>query len=85
MTDPVTPIAAASAALVYLSKTAYEYVLKSKNGTSEEHKRCKAEEAQAATQGALNAQTELLKEIKESQQDTRDGVRELVTIQRTRY
>ena len=84
MTDPVTAIAALAAALVYVSKTSYEYVLKSKNGSGEEKKRCKAQEVQGAMQTSLDAQTRLLREIKESQQDTRDGVKELVTLQRAR-
>ena len=84
MTDPITPVAALAAALVYVSKTAYEYVLKSKNGHSEERQRCKAQEIQSSMQSSLDAQTLLLREIKESQQDTRDGVRDLVTLQRRR-
>lgn len=68
MTDPFTTAGVLAVAAVYLSKTAYELSRRPKNGDSVAAK--------------LNTQTELLKEIKNSQQDMRDGVIELVTIAR---
>lgn len=91
MTDPLTAAAAIAAAAVYVAKTSYEYVLKSRNGNGNGNgngwgKRdlCRAIEAQAMLQVSLDAQTRILEEIKNMQQDTRDGVRELVTIYRTK-
>lgn len=84
MSDPVTGTAALGAALVYVTKTVYEYVLKSKNGNGDERRHCKALDIQDGMQRSLDMQTILLREIKDSQQDTRDGVRELVTIQNNR-
>ena len=80
MPDPVTASAAIAAAAVYVAKTGYEYVLKNKNGNSADHKRCKAEEVQAAMQTSVDAQTDLLRDIKASQDSTRDGVLKLVTL-----
>lgn len=82
MTDPITPLAAASAATVYIAKAVYEFVKNSRNGNSADHRKCKAEDVQSRTQASLDAQTDLLREIKDSQKDTRDGVMELVTISR---
>jgi hypothetical protein len=82
MSDPITAGAALAAGAVYIARTAYELVLKARNGAGETHKRCEADRVAATMQGSMNEQTNLLKEIKESQQDTRDGVRELITIQR---
>jgi hypothetical protein len=91
MTDPLTAAAALAAAAVYVAKTSYEFVLKSKNGNGNGNgdrygKRdlCRAIEAQAMLQVSLDAQTRILEEIKNMQQDTRDGVRELITIAKTR-
>jgi hypothetical protein len=79
--DPIVAGAAALSAAVYVAKTSWDYVLKSKNGASsreEAHiKECKAEEVQKAIQRSLDDQTEVLR-------DVRDGVRDLATIQRER-
>lgn len=82
MTDPLTAAAALTAATVYIARTAYELVLRSRHGANEEQRRCKVEDVRNSMQESMEVQTELLKEIKESQQDTRDGVRELVIISR---
>ena len=84
MPDPVTATAAIAAAAVYVCKTGYEYVLKSKNGTDKQVKECEAREVQESVQASLDAQTELLKGIAMDQRDTRDGVMQLVTIQKQR-
>jgi len=81
MPDPIVAGAAALSAAVYVAKTSWEYVLKSKNGTSDKHaehvKECKAEEVQRSVQKALDDQTDILR-------DVRDGVRDLAAIQRER-
>lgn len=86
MVDPATATAAISAATVYICKTAYELVMRSKG---REREICRADQAtvkvelsSSALQASMNTQTRLLEEIKQGQQDTRDGVRELITLRR---
>lgn len=82
MTDPLLIASGAITACVYVAKTAYEVVLKGRAGANDERSRCKIADVQYGIQLSLDAQTRLLVEIKDSQQDTRDGVRDLVNISR---
>ena len=84
MPDPFTATAGVTALVVYVAKTSYDYLLKSKNGTDKQVKECEAREVQESVQASLDAQTELLKGIAMDQRDTRDGVMQLVTIQKQR-
>lgn len=82
MIDPIPAISALSAATVYIAKTAYELVLKQRSNGSSERNHCHAQEVQTTMQSTMDTQTLLLQDIKQSQSDTRDGVRELVTLSR---
>lgn len=92
MTDPATETAALVAAIVYLGKTVYELVIRARNGNGHGAK-CHADEVitqaqlkvqltAATLQSSIDRQTGILEDIKKSQDDTRDGVRDLVSIQR---